>query len=160
MPRRMETDRWLFLVTVALCLLGAVMVFSASAVTAREQYSNGYHFLLRQLLWLALGLAGMFAMMQTDYRRLRDPKFVFAFLGVVLLIAGFIRVMLGWHLKAGQHGGLVIFSGIVTALLGLIILIQWPFSSLFALGIILGIDLIQAGMSWINLGFFLKRRAH
>src|ERR1700720_4172516 len=86
MPRRMETDRWLFLVTVALCLLGAVMVFSASAVTAREQYGNGYHFLLRQLLWLALGLAGMFAMMQTDYRRLREPKFVFAFLGVVLLM--------------------------------------------------------------------------
>ena len=86
MPRRMETDRWLFLVTVALCLLGAVMVFSASAVTAREQYGNGYHFLLRQLLWLALGLAGMFAMMQTDYRRLREPKFVFAFLGVVLVM--------------------------------------------------------------------------
>src|SRR6202140_1008061 len=86
MPRRMETDRWLFLVTVALCLLGAVMVFSASAVTAREQYGNGYHFLLRQLLWLALGLAGMFAMMQTDYRRLREPKFVFGFLGVVLLM--------------------------------------------------------------------------
>jgi cell division protein FtsW len=86
MPRRMETDRWLFLVTVALCLLGAVMVFSASAVTAREQYGNGYHFLLRQLLWLALGLTGMFAMMQTDYRRLRDPKFVFAFLAVVLVM--------------------------------------------------------------------------
>src|SRR6202163_1252728 len=86
MPRRMENDRWLFLVTVALCLLGAVMVFSASAVTAREQYGNGYHFLLRQLLWLALGLAGMCAMMQTDYRRLRDPKFVFAFLGAVLLM--------------------------------------------------------------------------
>ena len=69
-------------------------------------------------------------------------------------------MILGWHLKAGQHGGLVIFSGVVTALFGLIILIHWPVSSLFALGIILGIDLIQAGMSWINLGFFLKRRAH
>ena len=49
------------------------MVFSASAVTAREQYGNGYHFLLRQLVWLAVGLAGMFAMMNVDYRRLRQP---------------------------------------------------------------------------------------
>ena len=49
MPRRLETDRWLFLSTLALCLVGAVMVFSASAVTAREEYGNGYHFLLRQL---------------------------------------------------------------------------------------------------------------
>ena len=31
-------------------------------------------------------------------------------------------------------------------------------SSLFALGIILGIDLIQVGFVWINLGLALKRR--
>ena len=37
MPRKLETDRWLFVISLALCLIGAVMVFSASAVTAREQ---------------------------------------------------------------------------------------------------------------------------
>ena len=86
MPRRLETDRWLFLTTLALSVIGAVMVFSASAVTAREQYGNGYHFLLRQILWLALGLAGMFAMMNVDYRKLRQPQFVFTFLFVVLVM--------------------------------------------------------------------------
>src|SRR5580698_5808230 len=86
MPRKLETDRWLFLATLALCLIGAVMVFSASAVTAREQYGNGYHFLLRQLLWLVLGFAGMFAMLEVDYRRLRQPRFVFTFLFIVLLM--------------------------------------------------------------------------
>jgi cell division protein FtsW len=84
MPRRVETDRWLFLTTIALCLTGAVMVFSASAVTARQNFGNGYHFLLRQVLWLGLGLAGMFTMMNVDYRKLRKTKFVFSFLGVVL----------------------------------------------------------------------------
>ena len=44
MPRSLQPDRWLFGVTLALCLIGAVMVFSASAVTAREQYGNGYPF--------------------------------------------------------------------------------------------------------------------
>jgi cell division protein FtsW len=86
MPRKMETDRWLFVATLALCLFGAVMVFSASAVTAREEYGNGYHFLVRQLLWLAIGLAGMFVMMNVDYRRLRQPRFVFPFLFVVMLL--------------------------------------------------------------------------
>jgi uncharacterized membrane protein HdeD (DUF308 family) len=47
----------------------------------------------------------------------------------------------------------------VTLLFGLIILLHWPFSSLYVLGIILGVDLIFAGMGWINLGFFLKRTA-
>src|ERR1700731_3420083 len=86
MPRRMETDRWLFLVTVALCLLGAVMVFSASAVTARDQYGNGYHFLLRQLLWLAMGLGGMMLVMNFDYRKLRRPEVILTGLFVVLVM--------------------------------------------------------------------------
>ena len=86
MPRRLEPDRLLFLTTLALCLAGAVMVFSASAVTARAQYSNGYFFLLRQLLWLVLGFAGMFALQAVDYRRLREPRFVFTFLFVVLVM--------------------------------------------------------------------------
>ena len=73
MPRHLQTDRWLFGSTLALCLVGAVMVFSASAVTAREKYGNGYHFLLRQLLWLAIGLGGMLAVMNADYRKLRQP---------------------------------------------------------------------------------------
>jgi cell division protein FtsW len=62
------------------------MVFSASAVTAREQYGNGYYFLLRQLVWFALGLAGMFALMNFDYRKLRQPQFVFPSLFAVLLM--------------------------------------------------------------------------
>ena len=60
MPRRLENDRWLFGVTLGLCLLGAVMIFSASAVTAEHEYGHSYFFLLRQSAWLAIGLAGMF----------------------------------------------------------------------------------------------------
>ena len=56
MPRSLQPDRQLFGTTLALCLIGAVMVFSASAVTAREEYGNGYTFLIRQLLWVAIGL--------------------------------------------------------------------------------------------------------
>ncbi len=86
MPRKLETDRWLFLSTLALCLVGAVMVFSASAVTAREQYGSAYYFLWRQLLWLAIGLVGMFVTMNMDYRRLRQPRLVLPFLSVVLVM--------------------------------------------------------------------------
>jgi cell division protein FtsW len=85
-PRRLENDRWLFGVTLALCLLGAVMVFSASAVTADQQYGRSYIFLLRQAVWLVFGLFGMFALMRTDYRRLREPAVVYTAVCVVLLM--------------------------------------------------------------------------
>jgi cell division protein FtsW len=91
MPRSLQPDRRLFGTTLALCLIGAVMVFSASAITSRDEHGSAYFFLLRQLLWLALGVGGMFALMHFDYRKLRQPKVIFTAMSVtvVMLIAVF-----------------------------------------------------------------------
>jgi cell division protein FtsW len=86
MPRIVQPDRWLFGATLALCLVGQVMVFSASAVMAREEFGSAYSFILKQLLWLAIGLAGMFALMNVDYRELRQPKVIFTGLCLILLL--------------------------------------------------------------------------
>ena len=77
MPRSLQPDKQFFGVTLALCLIGAVMVFSASAMTAQEQFGAGYIFLLRQLIYMVLGIAGMFWLMNIDYRKLRQPRVVF-----------------------------------------------------------------------------------
>ena len=91
MPRSLQHDRKLVGVTLALCLIGAVMVFSASAMTASEQFGAGYIFLLRQLIYVVLGIAGMFWLMNMDYRKLRQPRVVFTGLAVtfVLLVGVF-----------------------------------------------------------------------
>jgi cell division protein FtsW len=86
MPRTLQPDRQLFIVTLALCFIGAVMVFSASAMTAREQFGNGYIFLIRQLVYIALGIGGMFWLMKTDYRILRQPRVIFTGLAVTLVL--------------------------------------------------------------------------
>jgi len=62
------------------------MIFSASAVTADNKYSHSYYFLIRQAVWLILGLLGMFALMRTDYRRLREPAVVYSSMCIVLLL--------------------------------------------------------------------------
>ena len=65
------------------------MIFSASAVTAEQQYGHAYIFVLRQTVWLAAGLLGMFALMRLDYHRLREPAVVYTALClVVLMLAG------------------------------------------------------------------------
>jgi len=86
LARRYETDRWLFVVTLVLCLTGAVMIFSASAVTAEHQYGHSYYFLLRQAAWLAIGLLGMFALMKLDYHRLREPVVVYSAVCLVIVM--------------------------------------------------------------------------
>src|SRR5262249_11478276 len=60
--------------------------FSASAVTAEHQYGHSYFFLLRQAVALIVGLAGMFLLMRTDYRKLREPSVVYSALCIVLVL--------------------------------------------------------------------------
>lgn len=85
MARTLKSDRVLFLATVGLVCLSIVMVWSASAVVAMERYQQPYLFLTKQVLWAFLGLAAMWGAMSVDYRRYREPVFIWSCLGVVTL---------------------------------------------------------------------------
>lgn len=86
MAKRYRPDHVLLGVTLALLVLGVVMVFSASAVYADEFYGHPATFLFRQLVWVGLGLSGLFLMMQLDYRSLARPAPIFTALFVVLAL--------------------------------------------------------------------------
>src|SRR5882724_8577301 len=62
------------------------MILSASAVTAEQQYGRSSIFLLRQAAWLVIGLLGMFVLMRTNYRKLREPAVVYPVVCIVLLL--------------------------------------------------------------------------
>jgi cell division protein FtsW len=86
MAKRVSVDRWLFTVTMLLVFVGLVMVFSASAVMARERFGSPYAFLLKQVIWAAAGLVAMVVAMQVDYRRYKHPALVFSLLGLTTLL--------------------------------------------------------------------------
>jgi len=86
MAKRVSVDRWLFTITLLLIFVGLVMVFSASAVMAKERYGSGYFFLLRQMGWAAGGLLLMVLAMKIDYRHYRQPAVVFSLLGLTTLM--------------------------------------------------------------------------
>ena len=66
--------------TVALLGFGLVMVWSASSALAQERHGSPYYFLLKQVAWGVLGLAGMVAALRLDYRTLRRPAVVYSLL--------------------------------------------------------------------------------
>ena len=57
--------------TVALDLIGLVMVLSASSVEALSRYGSSWVFFEKQLLWVVLGAVAMVLTMRVDYRRWR-----------------------------------------------------------------------------------------
>jgi len=89
MAKRVSVDRWLFGGTLLLVLLGLVMVFSASAVIAKDRFGSPYTFVLRQIGWSFAGVLAMVVLMRMDYRKHKHPAVVFTLLGVttVLLVA-------------------------------------------------------------------------
>ena len=91
MAKRVSVDRWLFIVTLSLVFVGLIMVFSASAVMAKERYGSPYSFLIKQAIWAIAGVAFMLVGMKIDYRRYKHPAVVFSLLGLttVMLISVF-----------------------------------------------------------------------
>ena len=80
------------------------------------------------------------------------------FLGAALIAAGVVRAYLAFQLPGGQMRALVFVGSAVTFLLGLIIVLNWPVSSLYVLGTLLGVELLFHGAGWASFGMGL--RAH
>jgi len=84
--KRASADRWLFGVTLLMVFAGLVMVFSASAIVAKEKFGSETAFLFKQSVYALLGLGAMFGFMRLDYRKLNQPALVFTTLGVTSLL--------------------------------------------------------------------------
>jgi uncharacterized membrane protein HdeD (DUF308 family) len=69
----------------------------------------------------------------------------FEMLGASLVASGIMRIILAFSMKRETPWIWVAVSGIVTLLLGLLILAHWPINSVYILGLFLGIDLVIAG---------------
>lgn len=73
MPKvRSSPDIILIVVTAILVVIGCLMVFSASSVSADYRFGDSFFFLKRQLIFVGLGFLSMFLMVQVDYWRWRD----------------------------------------------------------------------------------------
>ena len=66
--------------------VSVVMVYSASAPIALDDYRDPYYFLIRQGLWAVLGVAVMAMAMRIDYRSYRNDALIWAVLGTVGLM--------------------------------------------------------------------------
>jgi cell division protein FtsW len=85
MPRTKKTDKTLFLAAALLVSASLVMVYSASAPVAAARFQDPYHFLNKQVMWVALGVAILALTMRFPYTNYRQPVFIATSLGVALV---------------------------------------------------------------------------
>ncbi len=145
----MATESAVFIVGIMMLVVGVFEIFTAFGARGWGKF----------LLWLLLGALYVFA----GFACLNNP-FVAAtlltlMLGIALIVGGLVRIFLATQMKHGTPWGWVVFSGILSFLLGLMIVAHWPASSFYTLGIFLGIDLIFIGAGWLTMGLALKKLA-
>src|SRR6266403_1224855 len=158
MARKLKPDRILFLVTLILISFGVAMVFSSSAVMAKEKFGDPNYFWFKQLIFAAIGLAIMFIVMKVDYHVYRHPVIVFSALALVVALLVFVFFLAA---AANTHRWIQ-FSGfsiqpselaklaLIFFLAGLIVL-QPDLGTAVTLLVISGILLFVAGLDlrWI-----------
>ena len=143
------------LATVASVLVVGIMMIVAGVaevINAFQIKSWG-----KFLLWALLGILYIVAGFVAFDNPLFAAVLLTLFLGASLVASGIMRIILAFSMKAETPWMWIAFSGVITLLLGTLILARWPINSVYILGLFLGIDLIMAGAGWVGLGFGLRR---
>ncbi|MFK4723568.1 uncharacterized membrane protein HdeD (DUF308 family) [Bradyrhizobium niftali] len=144
-----------FATIISVKLIGLTAIAAGAFEIAHAFWTKGWGGFLWQIVLGALYLAfGLVLLTQPASGAL----ILTYFLGAVLFASGVIRCVLSFaHWR--QNGWMMLISGIFGLLAGVLILFGFPTISVWALGFLLGVDLISHGMAWLLYALQSVRRA-
>jgi aquaporin Z len=148
--------------SVLLATLSTVLVVGIAMIVAGVgEIVNGFAMRCwkKFFLWVVIGILYVIAGVSVFENPLLAAGILTLVLGAGLLVSGLVRFFFAFQLPENSPKFLVAASGLLTLVVGVIILAQWPTSSLWVIGTFLGIDLLFAGASWIGVGFALRRNS-
>jgi uncharacterized membrane protein HdeD (DUF308 family) len=80
-------------------------------------------------------------------------------LAVLFLVEGILDIALFIHLRSMRGSSWVLLDGIITLVLGFLIYLQWPSSSIWAIGTLVGVSMIVSGVTRVMLSLAVRRVA-
>ena len=79
------------------------------------------------------------------------------FIAAFLIVIGATRIFMGFKIKdVVNEWGWMVFGGILSIVLGIMIYAQWPFSGLWVIGLFISIEMIIQGFNAIILSRVIK----
>ena len=110
-------------------------------------------FLWKLLLAVLYGFAGVYLLMNPVV----GVASLTLLLAFFLFVEGILEIVLYFNIRRVAYAGWVLFDGIITLLLGFLIWAQWPSSSAWVIGTLVGISLIFSGISRLMLSLATRR---
>lgn len=124
-------------------VLVAGIVLVADAVRHGGWRSRILHGLIG-LLYIAVGII-------TFSNPLAATASLTLFVGAALFATGILRIVIAFQTRPNASWSMILVSGLLSLVLGVMILVRWPASSLWVLGTFLAIELIFQGVATIML---------
>jgi len=110
------------------------------------------------VLWeVLIGLAYIFAGGYLFWHPLLGLLSLTLLLAVYLVIAGIIEFIHAFKIRPREGSGWLIVDGIVTLLLAFMIWRSWPYSSVWAIGTLIGVSMLFSGFSRLMLALSAKK---
>jgi uncharacterized membrane protein HdeD (DUF308 family) len=81
------------------------------------------------------------------------------FVAAMFIAKGVFQLVLGFRLRPHDGWGWIVTSGVIAVLVGLMIWVQWPMSTAYALGTLAGISLAFTGWSYVMIALAARRIA-
>ena len=104
--------------------------------------------------WLSAALFGVLGAL-IIWRPIVTAEILTLLMGAFFLVAGLFQLVTPFVVSLPEWGWHAL-NGLITLVLGILILAQWPISGLWVIGIFLGIELIFYGGAWVAVALKLR----
>jgi len=148
---------WIEVVAVTLAgviLLGAAMLVGGVFQIIHSFAVRGWSGFLLHVLMGVLYIIGGFLIMAEP---VQGAVVVTVFVAVCLAIAGIMRMVLAVQHRELTGWWLMLFSGLITLLIGLLLYAALPWSGLWVIGTLIAVELVIQGITWVQFGLMLRR---
>jgi uncharacterized membrane protein HdeD (DUF308 family) len=174
--RKIPKGNWLFVTGVILVLLGVGSMISPAVAGNAVVYLIGGLLLITGLIQLLAGwqaeswrqklaslihggiaTVGGIAVMAHPFYGLAALSLVLA---IFFVVEGIWKIVSSFSYRPVPGWIALLMSGALDLILGILIWRQWPVSGLWAVGILVGVNLLSTGIAFVALAITWKRTVH
>ena len=137
---------------VSMLFFGWLLLFAAGIEIAQAIMVGKWAGLFQH--WLSAVLFGVLGALIV-WRPLVTAEILTLLMGSFFVVAGLFQLITPFVVSLPEWGWHAL-NGIITLVLGILVLAQWPVSGLWVIGLFLGIELIFFGGAWIALALRLR----
>jgi len=140
---------------VSMLFFGWLLVFAAGIEIVQAIMVGKWAGLFQH--WLGAVLFGVIGVLIL-WRPVVTAEILTLLMGAFFLVAGLFQLITPFVISLPDWGWHTL-NGLITLLLGIFVLAQWPVSGLWIIGLFVGIELVFYGVAWIALALDLRSLA-